>query len=160
MTEVQILQEELENAYRERVKANATINGTIDNLLKAAKYRIQDQLQDEGFRKNGVHYLLGGITTRKSTECGWVDATISIVGRIDFSMFTTPKNLTELEKELMEKIKNNEDYKTLIQLGWRLESLKHKIHAVEDVTIYLKIDDLLNENFLLHVLDKVQSKCK
>lgn len=121
MTEVQILQEEFENAYRERVKANAIIGGTIDNLLNAAKYRIQKDI--EGFWKNGVYYLLRGITTRKSTECGWVDA-------------------------------------TLIQLGWRLESLKHKIHAVENVRIYLKINDLLNENFLLHVLDKVQSKCK
>lgn len=158
MTEVQILQEELENAYRERVKANATINGTIDNLLKAAKYRIEENLG--GFWKNGVYYLLRGITTRRSTECGWVDATITIIGRIDFSMYTTPKNLTELEKDLLEKIKNNEDYQTLIPLGWRLESLKHKIHAVEEVKIYLKIDDLLNENFLLHVLDKVQSKCK
>lgn len=158
MTEVQILQEELENAYRERLKANAIINGTIDNLLKEAKHCILNKVQ--GFWKNGVYYLLRGVTTRKSTDCGWVDATISIIGRIDFSKYTTPKNLTELEKDLLEKIKNNEDYQTLIQLGWRLESLKHKIHAVEDVRIYLKMNDLLNENFLLHVLDKVQSKCK
>lgn len=158
MTEVQILQEELENAYRERLKANAIINGTIDNLLKEAKHHIQLNL--EGFWKNGVYYLLRGVTTRKSTECGRVDATISIVGRMDFSMFTTPKNLTELEKDLLEKIKNNEDYQTLIQLGWRLESLKHKIHAVEDVRICLNMDDLLNEDFLLLISRKVQSKCK
>ena len=153
MTDVQILQEELENAYRERVKANATIDGTIDNLLKAAKYGIQHNL--EGFWKNGVYYLLRGVTTRKNTEYGRVDATISIVGRMDFSMFTTPKNLTELEKDLLEKIKNNEDYQTLIQLGWRLESLKHKIHAVEHVSKRLEIKDLLNENFFSHIVNNI-----
>ena len=150
MNELQIRQEELQNAFRECIKANAIIEKLVDDFIDMKNSRIHRALFGKTIRHGNAQYEFKGTIKRIYNYFESVDAVIIVVL---FKKLPNYGPLTEKERELLDKIDKCSDCEKVCGMNYDLRYLKHQLNVVEELKYGYNLTDMLREDFLKRGLD-------
>ena len=161
MNELQIRQEELQNAFRECIKANAIIEKLVDDFIDMRSSRIYRALYGKTIRHGNALYEFKGTIKRVYNHFESVDTEIYVVL---FKKLPDYGPLTEKERELVVKIDKCGDCEKVCRMNYDLRYLKHRLDVVEELKYSYNLTDMLREDFLKRGLDwdgeiLIESRC-
>lgn len=152
MNELQIRQEELQNAFRECIKANAIIEKLVNDFIEMKSSRIYRALFGKTIRHGNAQYEFKGTIKRIYNHFESVDAQITVVL---FKKLPDYGPLTEKERELVVKIDKCGcgDCEKVCRMNYDLRYLKHHLEVVEELKYSYNLTDMLREDFLKRGLE-------
>lgn len=152
MNELQIRQEELQNAFRECIKANAIIEKLVNDFIKMKSSRIYRALFGKTIRHGNAQYEFKGTIKHIYNHFESVDTQITVVL---FKKLPDYGPLTEKERELLVKIDKCGcgDCEKVCRMDYDLRYLKHHLDVVEELKYSYNLTDMLREDFLKRGLE-------
>lgn len=152
MNELQIRQEELQNAFRECIKANAIIEKLVNDFIEMKSSRIYRALFGKTIRHGNAQYEFKGTIKHIYNHFESVDTEITIVL---FKKLPDYGPLTEKERELVVKIDKCGCgvCEKVCRMNYDLRYLKHHLDVVEELKYSYNLTDMLREDFLKRGLE-------